>query len=73
MPPTHALPELDPGKFPNLAGIERPFFEYWWQHLVQPDEPNKLPKSDPQSQSWRANLIPMFHFLAERTASTRSV
>ena len=35
-------PDLDPAKFPNLAGIERPFFEYWWTHLVQPDEPHKL-------------------------------
>jgi SAM-dependent methyltransferase len=39
---SHAVPDLDPAQFPNLAGIERPFFEYWWQHLVRPDDPQKL-------------------------------
>jgi len=38
----HALPDLDPGKFPILSGVERPFFEYWWQNIISPDDPQKL-------------------------------
>lgn len=38
----HPFPDLDPQRFPNLSGVERPFFEYWWQNQVKPEDPQKL-------------------------------
>lgn len=39
---TTDAPTLDPQRFPRLSGVERPFFEYWWQHVVRPDDPQRL-------------------------------
>jgi len=40
--PDADLPELDPAKYPNLSGVERPFFEHWWRHLLDPRDPQRM-------------------------------
>ncbi len=34
-------PTLDPARFPRMAGVERPFFDYWWSELIDPHDPQK--------------------------------
>jgi len=33
--------ELDPQQFPTLAGVERPFFDYWSRTILRPDDPHR--------------------------------
>jgi len=35
------IPLLDPDLFPNLTGVERPFFEYWWNNISRADDPHR--------------------------------
>jgi 2-polyprenyl-3-methyl-5-hydroxy-6-metoxy-1,4-benzoquinol methylase len=35
-------PDLDPVEFPTLSGVERPFFEYWWEHIGRDDDPHRM-------------------------------
>lgn len=33
--------ELDRDRFPNLTGIERPFLDFWSEHILRPDDPHR--------------------------------
>lgn len=33
--------DLDPGLFPNLSGVERPFFDFWVAHVLRDDDPHR--------------------------------
>ncbi len=36
-----AMLELDPDRFPNLTGVERPFYEYWSTQILRDDDPHR--------------------------------
>lgn len=36
-----AVMELDRERFPNLMGVERPFLEFWSEHILRPDDPHR--------------------------------
>lgn len=33
--------DLDPQRFPNLAGVERPFFDFWQANILRDDDPHR--------------------------------
>ena len=33
--------ELDPDRFPNLSGVERPFFDFWSANILRDDDPHR--------------------------------
>lgn len=33
--------DLDPQRFPNLTGVERPFYEYWSTTMLRDDDPHR--------------------------------
>lgn len=33
--------ELDPTTYPNLMGVERPFFDFWNSHILRDDDPHR--------------------------------
>jgi len=33
--------ELDPERFPNLTGVERPFYEFWSERILRDDDPHR--------------------------------
>lgn len=35
------IAELDPQRFPNLAGVERPFYDFWSTHVLREDDPHR--------------------------------
>lgn len=37
-----APPVLDPTAFPNLTGPEAEFYEFWWQNIRRPEDPNVM-------------------------------
>ena len=34
--------ELDPQRFPNLTGVERPFMDFWSQRILGPEDPHRM-------------------------------
>ena len=36
-----AMLDLDPDSFPNLTGVERPFYEFWSERILRDDDPHR--------------------------------
>lgn len=35
------MTDLDPMAYPNLMGVERPFFDFWNSHILRDDDPHR--------------------------------